>query len=391
MPSRLPLQTLVRMIESPDLVIRGARQAFRKRITSRVDYRRSDGWSAPPVQIDLKIVDACNLRCRMCAQWGEAGYNFERPSAELKRILPLSSYKRLADDVASLSPKPWFYIWGGEPFLYPDVMPLTSYLKERGFTVSIVTNGTKVQEHATELVHAGLDVLLVSIDGPKDTHDNIRGLKGAFESSAAGIRAVQAEKKRLGTRKPYVSLMSVITRENQNSLEELYGIGEDLDIDMMLTWYGWYQTWESGNRHTEIMRDNMGITPWTWKGYLWNARDIDVEAVQASVQKIHQRQWRFPYVFFPELDLEDIPSYYTDHANTFGFTHCRAPWIMTEIMPNGDVATCRDYSDIVVGNIERESILDIWNNQRSRQFRMLVKSEGGLLPICSRCQGLMGL
>src|SRR5262249_11836742 len=146
---RFPLHTMVRMMESPDLIARGARHAVRKRITSRMDYQRTDGVSAPPVQIDLKLVEACNLRCKMCAQWGEAGYNFSRSPVELRQSLPLSVYKRMADDLESV--KPWVYIWGGEPFLYPDLIPLVQYLKKKRFTVSIVTNATKLAEAAEAL------------------------------------------------------------------------------------------------------------------------------------------------------------------------------------------------------------------------------------------------
>lgn len=63
---------------------------------------------------------------------------------------------------------------------------------------------------------------------------------------------------------------------------------------------------------------------------------------------------------------------------------------MTEIMPNGDVVPCRDYSDYVVGNITKKSILDIYNDEGYRKFRGLLKKHGGLIPICARCCGLMG-
>jgi hypothetical protein len=53
------------------------------------------------------------------------------------------------------------------------------------------------------------------------------------------------------------------------------------------------------------------------------------------------------------------------------------------------VATCRDYPDYVCGNIQRDSILTIWNNDRYRAFRNSLRDEG-LLPICARCCGLMG-
>jgi hypothetical protein len=101
----------MRVLQSPDLIVKSARTAVRKRLTSRLDYRRTDGFSAPPIQIDLKIVNACNLRYKMCAQWGEVGYNLTRPVAEVRETVPLSAYKKMVDDVASL--KPWIYIWGG--------------------------------------------------------------------------------------------------------------------------------------------------------------------------------------------------------------------------------------------------------------------------------------
>ena len=389
MASPIPLHAMLRMIESPDFIARGARQAVRKRVTSRLDYRRADGYSAPPLQMNLKLVNACNLRCKMCPQWGETGYNLSRPSAELKNLISLDVYKRLVDDVAAI--KPWVYIWGGEPFLYPDLLPLTRYIKAHGFTTSIVTNGTKLAKHAAELVETGLDVLLISVDGPRDTHDNVRGYKGAFDLTAAGIEAVQAEKKRRGKVKPYITLMSVVTEDNQDNLDQVFEIGDDLRIDMLMTSYAWFQTEESGARHTALMQEKMNITPWSWRGFMWDVSAINPNAVAKSVRRIKQRRWSFPYIFMPELELEQIPAYYAQHGNTFGHHQCRYPWIATDIMPNGDVITCRDYPDVVVGNIKSDSIMTLWNNPRSRRFRTLLKEEGGLLPICSRCCGLMGV
>ena len=73
----------------------------------------------------------------------------------------------------------------------------------------------------------------------------------------------------------------------------------------------------------------------------------------------------------------------------FGYGNCIQPWVVTEIMPNGDVATCRDYPDYVCGNVQKDRLLDIWNNDRYRKFRLSLRDDG-LMPICSRCCGLMG-
>jgi radical SAM protein with 4Fe4S-binding SPASM domain len=388
MASRIPVGSVMRVLETPELLVPGVKSGIRKRLTSHIDYRWRDGKSGPPVQLDLKIIDACNLRCKMCAQWGESGYNFTRPSSEIKNILPIEVYKKMLDDLAEV--KPWIYIWGGEPFLYPDFMSLLEYMKERRYTVSIVTNGTQTEKHVPQLVDLGIDVIMFSIDGPRDTHDNIRGFEGAFDQTVAGIEAIQAEKKKRGRKKPHIVLISVVTQDNEHNLEEVFEHAEDLDADLMLVYYGWFQTGESGLRHTKVMQENLEVTPWSWRGWVWSVNEIDPDILIRSVERIKKRDWSFPYLFIPDLEPGQVESYYTDHTKTFGFSKCVSPWVMAEIMPNGDVVTCRDYPDVVVGNIKDDSLLEIWNGDQARSFRNLLKQEGGLLPVCTRCQGLMG-
>ncbi len=87
--------------------------------------------------------------------------------------------------------------------------------------------------------------------------------------------------------------------------------------------------------------------------------------------------------------LAEIPKYYSDPWNSFGNKRCVSPWMTTEIQPNGDVATCRDHPDYVVGNIKDEPILKIFNNAKYRKFRQRLQTKG-LFPVYARCCGLMG-
>jgi radical SAM protein with 4Fe4S-binding SPASM domain len=95
-------------------------------------------------------------------------------------------------------------------------------------------------------------------------------------------------------------------------------------------------------------------------------------------------------MFIPNLKITDIPKYYESPTNMFGYSRCVMPWLATELMPNGDVAFCRDYPDYIIGNITEDSIVNIFNNERAQKFRQLLKDEDGLFPICARCCGLMG-
>ena len=384
----VPMKFIARLLEAPDLIGIGARNALRKKWTSRWEYDRGDGLSRPPVQIDLKLVDSCNLRCKMCPQWGDAGYNFTRSITSASRSVPLDVYKRLVHEVAHF--QPWFFLWGGEPLLYPDILPLISAIKERGMKVSLVTNGTLLEGKIPALVELGTDVILFSIDGARDTHDNIRGFEGAFDSAMRAVAQLKEERARQGKARPFITFTSVITVENQHNFDEIFDLGEEAGIDLMLTVCSWFQTVESGRRQTEVLEKHMGITPWSWKGYLFDVDKIDGRVVRDTMRRIKARKWSFHYKFFPGIDEDDIDAFFHDHSNTFGNTRCTAPWVSAEILPNGDVANCRDYPDVIAGNIKDTPFLQLWNQGRLVEFRRLLVEQGGKLPVCNRCHGLMG-
>jgi radical SAM protein with 4Fe4S-binding SPASM domain len=108
------------------------------------------------------------------------------------------------------------------------------------------------------------------------------------------------------------------------------------------------------------------------------------------MRRIKSRTWPFHYKFFPPTDDANMEAFFRDHANTLGNTRCTAPWVSAEILPNGDVANCRDYPDVVAGNIKDTPFLELWNKGRLVEFRKLLIEAGGALPVCSRCHGLMG-
>ncbi len=142
-----------------------------------------------PTFVQLRVTNLCNLRCKMCGQWGDTGI-FRSQSGEdptdgalerqriveligAKRQLALADYVRLLDEIAEWNPI--VSLFGGEPFLYPDILPLIAEIKRRGLTCTVITNGGRLEALAKDLVELGIDSIAVSIDGPPDVHDRIRG------------------------------------------------------------------------------------------------------------------------------------------------------------------------------------------------------------------------
>ncbi len=388
MRSRVPLKMLSELItQQPQLIWLLIRNLVRKHFSVGYDYHFGNGHSKNPRQISLKITNKCNLRCKMCGQWGESGYNLDKPKEEINRVVPLDIYKQMVDQVAP--DNPIFYIWGGEPFLYPDMMPLLWHLKEHKLTTTIVTNGIQLRDNAADLVDMQLDGLLVSLDGTEDVHNNIRGWDNCYAHLMEGlekVREIKAEKKSL---LPYIAVLITISQDNMHQLEEIFEEAAKAGADAVICYYAWFTNPVIGRQHVEVMEQRLDVTPTSWEGYLLPYANIDTAMVTEQVRRIDKRRWPFPYMFLPDLAYDQIPQYYADPAETFSYAKCAAPWLVTEIMPNGDVATCRDYPDYVTGNIMNDNLLEIWNNERSQRFRQTLKDEG-LLPICARCCGLMG-
>jgi MoaA/NifB/PqqE/SkfB family radical SAM enzyme len=76
-------------------------------------------------------------------------------------------------------------ITGGEPFLRKDLFEIVGYAKERGLSVSIITDGRGVDDGAVQNIVKNEMRVSISIDGAEAVNDRIRG-KGAY-ASAVGL------------------------------------------------------------------------------------------------------------------------------------------------------------------------------------------------------------
>lgn len=373
----------------PNFIIPISRGLLRKHLTVNQDYKNADGKAIkPPMQISLRITNICNHRCAVCGQYGKHGYMNNKENKELLKNLPLDTYKKLVDEVAFY--KPLFYLTGGEPFLYPEIMELMKYIKEKGCIATIVTNGVLLEKYAEQIVKDKWDQILVSFDGPKEIHDACRNVKGAYDTAINGLLKLKQARIKYNSKKPFIMTSTTISKVNAPVLEQTFEIGKQIMPDMMVVYLSWFTSEEIGNKQTELFEKELGITPFTWKSYVTRFNKEDAEIFEKKILEIKKKKWPFDYIIIPDIKNKDISKYYLETDNTFGYNKCAAPFFMVDIMPNGDVVTCRDFIDVKVGNITEEPLLKIWNNEKYKKFRKLLIKNKGLLPQCSRCCGLMG-
>jgi len=365
-----------------------------------------------PTFVQLRVTNLCNLRCKMCGQWGDTGiYRADGFSASAtdgekerqrireligaKRQLSLPDYVRLLDEIAPA--QPIISLFGGEPFLYPEIMSLVREVKARGLTCTIITNGWRLEEHARELVEVGMDSIAVSIDGPPEVHNRIRGKADSFDRAAAGVRAVADWRRRLGRALPMQIAILPITELNMDAIAPAIEVLRELPLDTINVGLRWFVPKKAGEDYERVMRETFGVAGDSWKGFDFDWSSVATskgEQMTALVRLLQGlRRRRFldsalgrPWIsFVPEVPAEKVPEYFSDFSQTFGHSLCPVAWYFAQVEPDGEVCFCGDFPDYFIGNVSKQSFREIWTGDRAWKFREKLAKEP--LPICNRCCG----
>ena len=311
------------------------------------------GWSPFPAGVIFALTIGCNMMCVMCSQV-ETRQQGSTPE------LTLDELEGVVDDlVASFRFKPFIHLTGGEPLLRRDLLPLLAYIKEHGFNCSLTTNGLLLERYAGELARLGLDRIHVSIDGPPQIHDRMRGVPGAYDRAIAGIQALATARQARQTSRPAITINTVITSENLFRLEEMIPIAQAAGADSLS-----YQ-------HL-IFSD-------------CRAQGQAVPNVQQLLETIPRlgRQARvtgLPITFYPRMGERALRLYCQGSEDELN-RKCVFPWYVVRVDMLGTITPCRGF---IVDNIKSGSFRQVWNSQRFRNYRNRL-ARLGVFPDCGRC------
>ena len=345
-----------------------------------------------PVKLDLRLLYRCNLRCRMCAQWGDTGTYFD--FATSKQCMKLA-FDVIESVIRELVPKGLWYVdmEGGETFLYPDIIRLFRMLKSYKLLAKPVTNGTLLKRYAREIVELHVDSVNISVDGDRETHNYVRQADWAYDRTMEGIEALAKERARARGQQPLIKVSFTMSRHNRAA--SLLKLVEDLSdrglIDVLTIKSSpiWVPA-EKGQEYIALVKKYFGVDDVrSWKGFLEDYSDFGEEAkkIAAAVRDVKARNLNFFVDRLPTIPCEDIPKLYTDYNWNLGRTHCAIPYVEPTIDSDGNVYPCNVFTDeqLSMGNVYETPFLDIWFGKRYQEFRRMLAEQEGLLPICNRC------
>ncbi len=355
-----------------------------KRIEANIYYRFGNGLSGMPESLTLFLTHRCNLRCRMCGQWGEAGVTRKRSAESMAEELSMDLLKSTVDDLAAFSPS--LTLFGGEPLLYKGCLELIRYIKSKRMHCLMITNGSLMHEHAAEIVASGLDELNVSLDGQAEAHDRIRGMPGLFDKIMSGLDAIKSIKASGKKNRPLVNIQCTINAENYHSLENMTEVALRAGADS-LTFHNLIFTNKRILSEQRKFDELLGTSSEDWNGFDFDP-GIDPEALHKKMARIVSGKHSFSVDFYPNFSAGELKNYYRDPLfRPSGYTaRCLSPWIAAYVFPNGELRPCLNcaYS---YGNIKEAPVSKIWNSDKAVKYRQALK-ENRIFPACVRCTEL---
>lgn len=342
---------------------------------------RYPGW------IVLQLLQKCNLRCKMCYEWGQEGaYRNETKTAQLDYEV----IKRIIYECKEV--KPYYDFFGGEPLLYPQIAEVLEEVRYYGSVADIPTNGTLLSEHAGMLVDTQPNRIWVSVDGPGKINDIQRG-KGVFEKAVEGLERVFEIRESRGQTYPKIGVSCIVTPTNYLHIEELFTDSLNLDmLDHISIEAQLFLSRRQCEDYRKVLNEEFGVDSIKYaQGMMWDKEEFktmdfaELTRQIKTVQELCREKGVFLIVYPKVVKTENLKKYFTARFDEMDDRRmrCALPWLYAEITAQGDVAPCHTYYDLTFGNVNEQSLGEIWNSEDYKKFRTYMKRH--MLPICTAC------
>lgn len=288
----------------------------------------------------LEITYRCNERCVHC-------YLDDVHDTQREQELCLEDYRKLLDEAYALG---CFrvLITGGEVSVRPDFLDIAEYAAGKGMLVDLYTNGLSVSDQQFLRICA-MKPNSVSVSlygGDAGIHDSITKVAGSFEKTlrfAMMLKCAGID----------VFIKSVAMKQNAESLEKLYQLGKMLHIPISVS----LAVGSKGN----------GEDPGKYRLNCTNCYEKLISLNDRYGDGVAN---------YGELDF----------VKSLDSPPCSIGKSGLSVDPFGNVNPCNAHK-VVLGNIHRDSLEDIWLHSSELQRIRKLKMQD-ISPKCSQCENI---
>ena len=307
----------------------------------------------------------CNCRCLMCDIWKEKDPK-ELSPGEVARWS--GEWKRLGVSRVVLS--------GGEALMHSDLFGLCGPLREAGIALTLLSSGLLLARDAARIAET-FDDVVVSLDGPRAVHDEIRAVPRAFDRLAEGVAAVRAAAEARGAA---VALTARCTVQRANfrhlraTVDAAKAIGLDrvsfLAADVRSEAFNRPGGWDAARASSvALAREELPALAAELEAlFVEHAADFASGFVAESPEKLRARLLDYFAALAGESELPE--------------NRCNAPWVSSVVESDGTVRPCFFHAPI--GNLREAGGLEaVLNSPKALAFRRGL--DVATDPICRAC------
>ena len=286
---------------------------------------------------------ACNLRCTHC---GSLAGN-PRPNE-----LTTNECFKLCEDLAELG-CPEVALMGGEPFLRDDWFSVSQCVKDLGMDLNFVSNGILIEKYIEKISRLEPDVIGISLDGMKKSHELIRG-DGTWEKTIGALELLKQNNIQ-------TTIITAVSKINLNDSQKI----KDFIFKKGINWQIQVAT-PFGNFDKDQMLS---------KEEFYRTAEFIID-----VRKQHL--------------FEDLPivgahcyGYFSEAFSDCTWEGCTAGFGSVGITSDGGIVGCLSMGNdrFIEGNVRDESFIEIWENPDNfaynRKFNKAILGTN-----CSNCK-----
>lgn len=284
-----------------------------------------------PYVVQIFPVYACNFQCSYCGVFNKK--KDDRFFISDKVSLDWELFKKFIIDLQKFPDKVKIlrFVGVGEPLLRSDICNMIWWAKNHSVAnkIEVITNGSLLsKELSFDLITSGLDRLVISLQGlSSEDYKIVSNVDIDFDVFVDNIRYLyELKTKKESNLHIYIKIadISLKTENDKNKFFDLFGdICDSIAVEHIVPLH---------TKNDESVKTQFGE----------NAKDINI---------------------------------------------CSLPFYFLELRPDGNIIPCYSFqAPIHIGNISNDSIVDIWNGEELKDFRLkMIDNHRQNMNICKTC------
>jgi MoaA/NifB/PqqE/SkfB family radical SAM enzyme len=317
---------------------------------------------AGPFYVTIDVTRRCNLNCLGC-RYHSSLVNLPAPGDPTILDISFDLVEKLCKELAAMGTTVISFMGEGEPMLHPRLQDLISTAKALGLQVTLITNGTLLDEaHIHSLIDSRLDLLRVSLwaSSIEEYGQNYPGTNpDYFRKVVNGLKLLSVLKAEKGSKFPSVHLHQPM---NKNNFEKI-----DAMVDLA------HETGCNASSFSPFL---------SYRGRL-DSYALSAEEETSLCLSLIKMKKRLNSLSMNHNIDETLLRYRIGEA-VWNKLPCYVGWFHARIKVDGTVLPCGPWSQ-PLGHLKENRFQEIWNGPPYRAFRQRTLTREGLACIAKVC------